>query len=132
MRRFLSVILTILYLSTSSGAVVHTHYCMGEIAEWGLGHSESEFCSKCGMKTSDTKGNDCCKDVFQILEHDASQKVSGSDLQPIQVMVPILPLMYLPAPQLVLPSSIEESAYSNAPIRPQSVEVYIRNCVFRI
>ncbi|MBK8522228.1 MAG: hypothetical protein IPL54_15650 [Chitinophagaceae bacterium] len=36
--KFITAILAVLYLGTSSGATIHMHYCMGKLAEWGLGH----------------------------------------------------------------------------------------------
>jgi hypothetical protein len=40
MKKFITAILAVLYLGTSSGATIHMHYCMGKLAEWGLGHQK--------------------------------------------------------------------------------------------
>ncbi|MBK6990321.1 MAG: hypothetical protein IPH34_00115 [Chitinophagaceae bacterium] len=37
MKKFITAILAVLYISTSTGAMVHMHYCMGQLADWGLG-----------------------------------------------------------------------------------------------
>jgi hypothetical protein len=50
MKKLFVAILAILYLSTSTGATLHVHYCMGRLAGWGLGHNNSKTCGKCGME----------------------------------------------------------------------------------
>jgi hypothetical protein len=74
MKKALATILAVIYLSTSIGATVHFHYCMGKLASWGLTdqhssavklytcpiHSEISSdhpgnCSKCGMAMLETK-----------------------------------------------------------------------------
>ncbi len=54
MKKVLTTILAFVYLSTSMGATIHLHYCMGKLASWGLIDHESKNCTKCGMvkKTS--------------------------------------------------------------------------------
>ena len=54
MKKFLTSILAFLYLSTSMGATIHLHYCMGKLASWGLIDHERKNCAQCGMikKTS--------------------------------------------------------------------------------
>ena len=55
MKNFFVAILAFLYISTSTGAFVHVHYCMGELADWGIGYNKSTKCGKCGMK--EVQGN---------------------------------------------------------------------------
>jgi hypothetical protein len=132
MKKFVTAILAVLYLGTSSGTTVHMHYCMGKLADWGLGHKESKTCGQCGMEKSDKKDNGCCKDEHKFLKDDSAQKVTESNLQLIQLMATALPSANIHLPELALPSLTEESPNSNAPPRTQGVPVYIRNCVFRI
>ena len=53
MKKFITAILAVLYLGTSSGATIHMHYCMGKLADWGLGHQNSKTCGNCGMEKPD-------------------------------------------------------------------------------
>ena len=57
MKKFVAVILALVYIGTSTGANIHMHYCMGKLADWGLGDNKSKTCSKCGMEKSDEKDN---------------------------------------------------------------------------
>lgn len=132
MKKFITAILAVLYLGTSSGATIHMHYCMGKLADWGLGHNKSKTCGKCGMEKSSEKDNGCCKDEHKFLKDDSAQKVTESNLQLMQLMTTALPSAYIQLPELALPSLTEESPNSNAPPRTPAVPVYIRNCVFRI
>jgi len=108
------------------------HYCMGKLADWGLGHQNSKTCGNCGMEKPDKKDNGCCKDEHKFLKDDSAQKVTESNLQLMQLMATALPSAYIQLPEIALPSLTEESPNSNTPPRTQGVPVYIRNCVFRI
>lgn len=108
------------------------HYCMGKLADWGLGHKNSKTCGQCGMEKTESKDNGCCKDEYKFLKDDSAQKVTQSNLQLIQLMATALPSAYIQLPEIAFPSLTEESPNSNAPPRTQGVSVYIRNCVFRI
>lgn len=50
MKKVLAFILLFVYLGTSTGATVRLHYCMGELAGWGLKDVPSETCGSCGME----------------------------------------------------------------------------------
>ena len=132
MKKFITAILAVLYLGTSSGATIHMHYCMGKLADWSLGHNNSKTCGKCGMKKADSKKNGCCKDEHKFFKDDSAQKVTESNLQLMQLMATALPCPYIQLPELALPSLTEKSPNSNAPPRTPAVPVYIRNCTFRI
>lgn len=68
MKRFAAAILAVLYISTSAGATVHLHYCMGKLADWSLGQKESKTCGNCGMKTNEAKEKGCCNDENKFLK----------------------------------------------------------------
>lgn len=108
------------------------HYCMGELADWGLGHNKSKTCGNCGMEKNDSKDNGCCKDDQKFLKADSAQKTTESNIQLLQLIATALPAAYIHIPEIALPSLTEESPNSNAPPRTIGVAVYIRNCVFLI
>lgn len=132
MKKFITIIIAVLYLGSSTGATVHIHYCMGKLADWGLGDQNSKTCGNCGMEKSDEKDNGCCKDEQKFLKDDSAQKVAESNLQLMQLMATALPSIYIQLPELSFPSVTEENPNSHAPPRTIGVAVYIRNCVFRI
>jgi hypothetical protein len=132
MKKFAAAILAIFYLSTSTGANIHTHYCMGEMADWGLGNNKSKTCDKCGMEKSEEKDNGCCKDEHKFLKNTLDQKVAESSfLITYIVCVAIVP-DYPELTSIKLSSLTEENPRSNAPPRSSGVAVYILNRTFLI
>jgi hypothetical protein len=85
MKKVLATILAFVYLSTSMGATIHLHYCMGKLASWGLIDHESKNCTKCGM-VKKTSGShlmaakmDCCRDEHKQIKTDKDQKLFPSE-----------------------------------------------------
>jgi hypothetical protein len=85
MKKVLATILAFVYLSTSMGATIHLHYCMGKLASWGLIDHESKNCTQCGMVKA-TSGShqmavkmDCCRDEHKQIKTDKDQKLFPSE-----------------------------------------------------
>jgi hypothetical protein len=82
MKKLFTSLLAILYLSTSMGATVHLHYCMGKLASWGLIDHESKNCAKCGMikripaARCMAAKEDCCRDEHKQINSSQDQKLS--------------------------------------------------------
>lgn len=69
MKRFVVVMLALLYFAVSSGFTMHAHYCMGELVSTSfLPESGGEHnCSHCGM-VKKKSGNGCCNDEQKIVK----------------------------------------------------------------
>jgi len=63
MKRFVAILLALIYITTTSGIVISTHYCMGEVSGIALGQSQAESCATCGM---DNEG--CCHDDLDVIK----------------------------------------------------------------
>ncbi|RYY70972.1 MAG: hypothetical protein EOO13_04770 [Chitinophagaceae bacterium] len=91
MKKLLLSILTIMYMTVSSGIAMEIHYCMGERAGADLYGSGSDKCGKCGMKEQNKKG--CCHDDHKFYKLDDSHKKAANDisfqLDPVVVLSPI-------------------------------------------
>ena len=85
MKKVLATILAFVYLSTSVGATIHLHYCMGKLASWGLIDHESRNCTQCGMVKKTSSGHglaakmNCCKDEHKQIKTDKDQKLFPSE-----------------------------------------------------
>jgi hypothetical protein len=85
MKKVLATILAVVYLSSSMGATIHLHYCMGKLASWGLIDHESNKCPECGMvkKTSSSQNMaakmGCCRDEHKQIKTDKDQKLFPSE-----------------------------------------------------
>lgn len=132
MKKFITAILAVIYISTSTGAMLHMHYCMGEMADWGLGHNNSKICGKCGMDKSAEKDNGCCKDEHKFVKNDTDQKTEQASFQLKYLVSTALPVSFVEIPAADFPTVTEENPISHAPPRRRGVAVYIRNCTFLI
>jgi hypothetical protein len=63
MLKFIGILVTVLYMTVTSGIVINIHYCMDEVANVALGAGGSDKCDRCGM---DNKG--CCHDDVQVMK----------------------------------------------------------------
>jgi hypothetical protein len=137
MKKVVVVILAVLYLSTSMGATVHFHYCMGRLVAWGLADKESKDCISCGMaKDAVMPGcsvglKNCCHDEHKHIQSDQAQKpaqtwVEGS----LAAVFAALPFPGWNMPVVVAPALAQPVA--NGPPLKEQVPIFLRNCNFRI
>ncbi|HWJ27150.1 MAG TPA: hypothetical protein VNS32_11450 [Flavisolibacter sp.] len=131
MRKFVVTILAFVYLSSTSGAIVHLHYCMDKFVGWGLWHNDNQTCSKCGMDKRQTKDNGCCKDEHKQLKVEGDHNATGG-YQLTEFVGAAVPATQFELPGITLPTVTEQNPLSHAPPRSGSIPVYIRNCIFRI
>lgn len=132
MNKFLVSILAIVYLTVSSGATVHLHYCMGELVSIGVLPDKNDKCGKCGKGKIDGKNNGCCKDEYKQLKIEKDQKATESAVQTMQSEAVQMPVSFFDTPVNNFSSLTEKNPYGHAPPRSAAVAVYIRNCIFLI
>lgn len=132
MKKFLVLILSILYLGTSSGATLHMHYCMGKLVELGLWQKEDGKCGKCGMNKSAKADKNCCKDQKQKVKGEKDQKLVSVSVNQILLSGEAVPASYAVLPDVYVTSPVLENPQGNAPPRSRKVDYYILNCIFRI
>jgi hypothetical protein len=131
MKKFIVTILAFLYLAATAGATIHFHYCMDELVNAGLWHSDDKKCSRCGMEKSHENNNGCCKDEHKQVKLETDHKgVPAYQLtEPGSAALPV-PLFEIA--DINLPTVTGRNSLSHAPPRRDEIAVYIRNCVFRI
>jgi hypothetical protein len=138
MKKVLATILAFIYLSTSMGATVHLHYCMGKLMSWGLLDKENKSCTFCGMaKTGNdekclSSGMGCCKDEQKLIQTDKDQKVTQSEVQLIKIFPDAIAANHLDHTNLRIFSSTIEYPIANAPPKIGKVPVFLLNRNFRI
>lgn len=132
MKKFIVTILAFVYISSSTGASIYMHYCMGKLADWGIGHNDTKTCGKCGMKKSQEKNNGCCKDEHKFIKNNTDQKTAESAFNALQLITAVIPVSFIEIPSIGFSFAPEENPISHAPPRSSGVAVYVRNCVFRI
>ncbi|MEO6490002.1 MAG: hypothetical protein ABIO04_08700 [Ferruginibacter sp.] len=71
MKKILLTILTVVYMTVSSGIAMEIHYCMGKRAGIEYFKTGGEKCGKCGMKE---KRSGCCHDEHKFHKLEDSHK----------------------------------------------------------
>ncbi len=130
MKKIFILVISLLYLSMSTGIALNIHYCMNRVASVSLhtGEQDEDACGTCGMGKADSH---CCKDVTKVV------KLSDNH-QPSKI---VFALFSLPADlnifytDLILPvqgfSAIPQLTYWPPPPRELN-QLYLANSVFRI
>ncbi len=132
MKKFLVAILAFLYISTSTGAIVQMHYCMGKLTDAGAGQQKSKTCDQCGMEKSGQKNNACCKDESKFFKSQTDQEATVSVFHFMQSATIALPVSFFEMPSVDISIIPAKNPTSHAPPKGNGVAVYIRNCVFLI
>lgn len=127
MKKFLIALLAIVYLVSSAGATVHTHYCMGKAYSVNFTKSKSD-CSKCGMKST----KQCCNDEIKTFKlRDSYNAVSNN----INLSTPVFAIIDKTQQNIyadILIVSPSFTTYNNSPPAPSGALLCILNCVFTI
>lgn len=130
MKKFIVAILAILYLSTSMGATIQLHYCMGRLVDWGMARNDNSKCSNCGMEKKGHKG--CCKDEYKLIKNENDQKISESFTQLSKITSEIAQINF-PDYSIKLANAFAiEFPKTNSPPRSCQTPINILNCVFLI
>lgn len=131
MKKVFVIILSILYLGTTSGASIHLHYCMDKLVSMSLLAGEEGKCSKCGMDKAEGKKKSCCNDEQKQVKVDEEQKVASAfNIAPL---VPaIVTSQAYPSLAANLPVVERGTPLGHAPPRRLSNGIYILNCSFLI
>lgn len=133
MRKLVSGFFLLIYLGTSTGLTLHTHYCMGRLAGWSLGFELPDVCGRCGMDKSDTKDKGCCKDEHRVLKTSVDQKSHTSSFTLNLPLISPAPSAFYPDPFYIHHQDQDPTNRLDCVTPPlNSIAVYLRNRVFRI
>lgn len=129
MKRFLILILAMVYFAASSGVTVHVHYCMGHFVNASLTASgeEDHECGHCGMKKK-KGGNGCCRDEHKIVKNAADHSLVKEINLPVPAdFVAIVPVTYVLPVQAYHPGTTAVASFqAHAPPDPVSTPLYLR------
>ncbi|HKB43867.1 MAG TPA: hypothetical protein VKC90_05750 [Chitinophagaceae bacterium] len=133
MKKFLVFILSLVYLTGSTGATVHMHYCMGKLVGWSLQHDskKKDKCRKCGMKNFANKKG-CCKDEQKHIQIEKDQKGSAFQCNFNDQFDALASWSTTKSASAYIISPVLEYTTTHAPPFKEKAPVFIRNCVFRI
>jgi hypothetical protein len=138
MKKILVTILAFVYLSTSTGAILHLHYCMGKLVSWGLIDKDSKNCATCGMpKKSSHKGcattkMGCCEDKHMQLKTSNDQKLVQSESQDFKFLPEGPSGNFQTWPDFYMFSLNNDYPTANGPPQISGQPVFLLNRNFRI
>ena len=132
MKKIFLVILAFTYFASTSGAILHLHYCMGKMVEWSVSGNEEENCPVCGSDKGKMVEKGCCKDEHKQLKVTNDHSITETAFQGLWLMAVALPVSFIDIPAITFSSITEENPTSNAPPYSTGTPIYKRNCVFRI
>lgn len=133
MKKVLATILSLIYLTATSGVVMNLHYCCDRLDKVGLSFTSKALNSdvSCGMQSA-YKGRNCCKNVHKQLKitkpQNTAPDMSFSGGYSVAVVLPGTPR--IPSPYF---SSVAKGNFSpHAPPFRETNPVYLKNCSFLI
>ena len=133
MKKFIVAILAILYLSTSTGATIHFHYCMGELAGWELTHDDSEHCGKCGLEKEGTNNVGFCKVEKKFVKNDSLHKATNSVCKQFELSAYTTTSSLIDLTDVNCFSPTTENVFNHdPPSQNEGIAIYIRHCSFLI
>jgi hypothetical protein len=130
MKKFLFLILTLAYFTSTSGATIYFHQCMGKTIAWDLKANENNTCTKCGMH-KDASGH-CCNDQVKVLKIQDDHQLPIAFLKQIQVPIIALPVTSFVMPEPKLLSVTNEDSSSFTSLRSSKINYCILYCTFLI
>lgn len=132
MKRFFAAILALIYLATSTGATLHLHYCMGELARINFSGLKTQECPYCGMIKTEDSSKGCCKDEQKQVKLSKDQIVTSLANKVIGTAPVALPEIFIEIPVTFLVKIAESHPLSNSPPDSGGIPIYLQNCNFRI
>ena len=130
MKKFLFLILTLAYFTSTSGATIYFHQCMGKTIAWDLKANENNTCTQCGMH-KDASGH-CCNDHVKVLKIQNDHQLPIAFLKQIQVPVMALPIVNFAVPEPNLLSAINKISLNLTSLRSNKPTYCILFCTFLI
>ena len=132
MKRILLAILSLVYLSSATGADLRFHYCMGKFESWSLGHNEGRECGGCGMEKKASQRNGCCKDELKHVKLQVDQQSTNAPVYQLPVIERASILSFFTYSTWQDNKHTFSSNITGPPLRRRLIATYLRDRVFRI
>ena len=132
MKKLFVAILALIYITTSTGVIIHMHYCMGKVIEWKFVSNIKNTCGNCGKVKVDGKDNGCCKDKVKLVRNNADQRNAELAFQMIHFMAIEMPLSFIEISPIDFTTVTVKNPTSHAPPMHRGVPIYMLNCLYLI
>ena len=128
MKKILTGILTLVYMTVSSGIAMEIHYCMGKKAGVEFFPSLNDKCGRCGMTE---KKAGCCHDEHRFVKIEDSHKNGYNEISfsaGAKAVVTEYPLYHWQMAEQVTLASVN----NHSPPDLTGPSAIVMNCVFRL
>ncbi len=128
MKKYIIILLMLVYGLPSTGASLHLHFCCGKLDDVSFSITHKSGCTE-----EETDNKVCCNNVALDLKIDADQEPLAK-LMPLPNLVPAITSHFYTWQNAILPAAAMYTAnpVHGPPLAGGMLPVYIRNCVFRI
>jgi hypothetical protein len=130
MKQTAAFILLLVYLIASTGATLHSHYCMGSISDYSVYGDVETACGKCGMPKADTDDKGCCKDEVRWVKLQNDQKANNFSIEFTKVQLAEIQTGFIQQPTII--SNDHRVFEKCSSLRSPTLPSYLLHCVFRI
>ena len=130
MKRLVTLFIALIYLVMSTGFVMNSHYCMGELSSIQLGVLEAKKCI-CGMRIDSAKKNKCCHSKIEVVKLEDSHKLTTSAVVFPNFIATVTPQFYV-QPVLFTSAYTANQYLKKLPPNLHKQDTYIRIGVFLI
>lgn len=127
MKKIIFFILTLAYITSTSGATIYLHECMGKVIDWNL-HANGDKCENCGMHKN--KADDCCKDIVKVYKLQTAHSIPASDFHFYSTVV-TAPVYFQQDVKILFTAFVSQPFYVSPPPKA-SGSLFIYNCTFLI
>jgi len=121
------LLLSVLYITLTSGVVVNIHYCMGRVAAVNYGHEEDKKCGKCGMDQKEG----CCQTEEKLLKA-GDDHLSGQTFNTVFSIPSDIPPSFPDFISSNYRSKDHHNSQYHSPPDVRGTDLGLYNCVFRI
>ena len=127
MKKFIFLILTLAYITSTSGATIYLHECMGKVIDWNL-HANGDKCEKCGMHKNNA--GDCCKDIVKVYKLQTAHSLPTFDFHLFSLA--LTPSEYFQQDVKIFYIATFTQPYYVSPPPKAAVGLCIFNCTFLV
>lgn len=129
MRRFIAILLLLIYVNVGFAAAINFHFCKGHLSKVSL--LNVKFHSSCCCKTN-SMADECCKDKILISKSDNHQSQTFPSLPEAGFKILFIPAIIAQnEPQYNL-QNLQKLIFYTKPRRRQIDDIFIAVCNLRI
>lgn len=127
MKKYIVILLMLVYALPSTGASLHLHFCCGKLDDVSFSVKHKAGCTE--QASGDVA---CCNNVALDLKIDADQEPLAKLLPQLNMVPALPPVVHHGLASLPALAAYTANKNTGPPLAAAQAPAYIKNCVFRI